>query len=72
MINDSYDGCETPPSLPRHPETTPPAGGAAPAAVPEELPTTGVNVALPLLDGLAALLADGILFAVSRRCASTR
>lgn len=33
---------------------------------------TGVNVALPLLGGLAALLAGGILFAVSRHWASNR
>jgi len=62
----------TPPAPTPPGETTPPAGGPAPEAAPEVLPTTGVNVALPLLGGLAALLAGGILFAVSRRWASNR
>ncbi|WP_051399477.1 hypothetical protein [Haloechinothrix halophila] len=57
---------------PTAPGTQPPAGGEAPEAAPEALPTTGVSAALPVLSGLAAVLIGGVLLLLGRRWASAR
>ncbi|GAA5105912.1 hypothetical protein [Haloechinothrix salitolerans] len=62
----------TPPAPTPPGETQPPAGGEAPEAAPETLPTTGVNATLPVLGGLAAVLIGGILLLLGRRWASAR
>lgn len=62
----------TPPTPTSPGETQPPAGGEAPEAAPEALPTTGVNAMLPLLGGLVAVLLGGVLLLVGRRWASAR